>query len=445
MASVYFISLGCDKNRIDAETMAQRLLDAGHTVAADITEADIALINTCGFIDSAKEEAIDNIFDMVREKQAGRIKGILVTGCLAQRYAHQVRAQIPEVDAVVGLAHNQDICAVVEEVLRGETVERFGDAERLCVEGRRALSTPPHYAYLKIAEGCSNHCTYCAIPGIRGRYRSRRMADILAEARWLAAQGVRELILIAQDTTSYGSDLAGSETLAALLEALCGIEPLWKIRVLYAYPEKIDDSLIAVMARQDKIAKYLDIPMQHADAAVLRRMGRFGSEEQLLGLIERLRAAMPDITLRSTFIVGFPGETQHQFESLLAFLQRAQLDRAGCFAYSAEEGTAAARLPQQLEEETKAQRAEQFAAVQGEILYQKQLSKIGQIMQVICDGYDEAAGAFACRGEVDAPDIDTCVYLPPACDLMPGELYTVRITGTDGVDLTAEICAEDHR
>lgn len=439
MASIYFILLGCDKNRIDAEIMAHRLQAAGHDIAATPQGADLALVNTCGFIDSAKEQAIESIFDMVRLKEAGELGAILVTGCMAQRYTGEVRKLIPEVDGVIGIAQNGDIVRAVDEVLAGVPVERFGSTELLDIEGERLLSTPPHYAYLKIAEGCSNHCTYCAIPSIRGRYRSRSMDSVVAEAAALAAQGVRELILIAQDTTSYGSDRDDGAGLPALLDALCGIGSLWKIRILYAYPEKIDDALIMTMTANQKIARYLDIPMQHADAQVLKRMGRFGDQEQLLALIAKLRRALPDITVRSTFIVGFPGETQTQYDALLDFLNKAQLDRAGCFVYSAEEGTAAARLDGQLPEEVKRQRAEGFMAVQENILLRKQQQKIGTALQVICDGYDADMGAFACRGEADAPEIDTLVYLPVESDLMPGEVYDVIITGAEGADLTARL------
>lgn len=439
MASVYFISLGCDKNRIDAEIMMKRLVDGGHTITADINEADVAIVNTCGFIDSAKEQAIECIFDMVREKETGKVRGVVVTGCMAQRYADEVRRLIPEVDGVVGLAYNADICRFVADVLAGQVTEEFGAPEGLVIEGERLLSTPQHYAYIKIAEGCSNHCTYCAIPGIRGPFRSRRMADIITEAEWLAKQGVRELILIAQDTTSYGKDLEDGSSLANLLKELCAIETLWKIRILYAYPEKINEELIDVMASQPKIAKYLDIPMQHANEGVLRRMGRFGDKGALLALIEKLRSAMPDITLRSTFIVGFPGETEQQFQELLSFLQTAKLDRAGCFAYSAEDGTPAAKLDGQLNEEEKQRRVQEFMAVQDAVLARKQQDMVGKTMEVICDGFDEEIGAFCCRGEADAPDIDACVWMPPDCDLVPGEIYSVEVNGLDGIDLIADL------
>lgn len=439
MAKLYFVSLGCDKNRVDAEIMARSLMDGGHVIVAEAAQADCAIVNTCGFIDSAKEEAIEHIFDMVREKEQGAVKAVVVTGCLAQRYGVEIRQRIPEADAVVGLGGNVDICAVVAQALDGRQTELFGAPEALNLSGARALSTPPHYAYLKIAEGCDNHCTFCAIPAIRGRYRSRPAGEIVAEARELAAQGVRELMLIAQDITAYGLDLEPATRLSALLEQLCEIDGLWKIRLLYAYPDRIDRELIETIARQPRIAKYLDIPLQHASAEVLRRMGRFGDRERLSGLVAQLRGAMPEITLRSTLIVGFPGETESQFAELLDFLKETKLERVGCFAYSPEEGTPAARLPGQKSGRIKTARAERLMTLQNEIMWRAQQKKMGRHVEVICDGFDQEREMFACRGEADAPDIDTCIWLPPDADLVPGEIYSVRVTGADGVDLLGEI------
>ena len=439
MAGIYFISLGCDKNRIDAEIMAEALISAGHTITDDLADADAALINTCGFIDSAKEEAIENIFDMVRAKERGEIKAVIVTGCLAERYRGELRAQIPEIGAVLGLARNADIASCVERALEGESFEEYGDKESLILNAPRALSTPQHFAYIKLAEGCSNRCTYCAIPSIRGRFRSRASGEIISEARGLAARGVRELICVAQDTTSYGLDLEGGETLASLLQKLAKIEALWRIRVLYAYPERITDELIETIAREQRIAKYLDIPLQHASAEVLRRMGRAGSGEDYLKLIERLRDACPDITLRSSFIVGFPGETEEQFCELLEFLKKARLERAGCFIYSAEEGTPAARMGEQIPEEIKRERFERFGAVQNEVLLRSLDEKLNKSFEVICDGYDAERQMFACRGDADAPDVDSAIYIPLERDLVPGEVYTVRAQSADGADLLADL------
>lgn len=442
MAKIFFISLGCDKNRIDAEIMARRLLDAGHEVVPEPDGADCAVINTCGFIESAKKEAIDNIFNMVREKESGAIRAVVVTGCLSQRYGQELAELIPETDAVVGLCKNAEIAGVIDRVLAGERVLESGPPQALEIEGKRALSTPPHYAYLKIAEGCSNHCTYCAIPQIRGPFRSRPMEAILDEARALAKQGVRELILIAQDTTSYGRDLKDGSNLARLLRSLNEVDGLWKIRVLYAYPDRIDDDLIRTMAACEKVAKYLDIPLQHASREILKRMARFGDSEKLLSLIGRLREAMPEITLRSTFIVGFPGETEEQFLELCEFLRQAKMDRVGCFPFSCEEGTAAERLTPQLDEETKLRRVGQFELLQSDILARKRQAQIGREFEVICDGFDLEREMFACRGEADAPEIDTNVWIPVEADLMPGEIYTVRICGADACDLYGQLVTE---
>ncbi len=439
MAGIYFISLGCDKNRVDAEIMSAKLAAAGHRIVDDIADADCAVVNTCGFIADAQREAIDCILDMAELKKAGALRAVVVTGCLAQRNREEVARLLPEVDAVAGLSADADIVGIVNGALAGERFCGGFEPEGLCLSGERLLSTPQHYAYLKIAEGCSNRCTYCTIPSIRGRYRSRPAREVVDEARRLVDGGVRELILIAQDTTSYGIDLGGGESLAGLLRRLCGIDGLWRVRILYAYPERITDELIEVIAQNEKIANYLDIPMQHACDAVLRRMGRRGGGAELRALIERLRGRIQGVTLRSTFIVGFPGETDEQFEELCAFLKEARLERAGCFEFSPEDGTPAARLPGQVDDEIKHERSEQFKLLQSEIMDARQRELVGSVCEVICDGFDEEAGMFACRGDADAPDVDGCVWLPLGCDLIPGEVYRVRIVSADGADVTAEL------
>ena len=440
---IYFISLGCDKNRVDAEMLCHRLVSAGFSITSEFEEADAAIINTCGFIESAKAEAIENIFDMVREKDAGNIRAIVVTGCLSERNGEEMMELIPEVDAVVGIGQNADIAAIMRRALDGEGHAFSRCPLNLPLEGERLLSTPQHYAFIKIAEGCDNHCTYCAIPAIRGRYRSREEAAILAEAKQLVSYGVRELIVIAQDTTTYGKDLAGGENLTRLLQKLTAIEGLWKVRVLYAYPEHITEELIAEFANNDKLCKYLDLPLQHADSAVLKRMGRFGSGEENLALLRRLRAEIPGMTLRSTFIAGFPGESERQFQNLLQFLDDAQLDRAGCFAYSAEEGTPAGRLPEQLPEEEKLQRAERFYEAQIAISERRQAARVGSEFEAICDGFDEERMMYLCRGEMDAPETDCYALVPLAADLMPGEVYLLRAVEADGLDLICELCETD--
>ncbi len=436
---IYFISLGCDKNRVDAEMMCHKLEEAGYSITADIDEADAAIVNTCGFISSAKEEGITNIFDMVREKEAGNIRAVIVTGCLSERNGEEMAELIPEVDAIAGLCQNGDIVEIVRGALEGRkhVFERCPAAMPL--EGERLISTPSHYAYIKIADGCDNRCTYCAIPGIRGRYRSRQPENIVAEAEKLVSYGVRELILVAQDTTSYGSDLKNGETLTSLLKRLARIEGIWKIRILYAYPEHITDELIEEIASEEKIAKYLDIPLQHADDKVLRRMGRFGSGKENLELIRELRRRIPGVTIRSTFIAGFPGETREQFRTLLDFVREAQLDRAGCFAYSEEEGTPAARMPDQLSERTKQHRTREFYALQSEVTEKRQEGKLGKKFEAICDGYSDERGMFVLRGESDTPEDDCCALVAPEADLMPGEIYELIPYNLDGPDLVCDL------
>ena len=436
--SIYFISLGCDKNRVDAEMMCYKLVEAGYSITSELSEADTVIINTCGFIANSKKEGLDNIYDMVLEKENGNIRNIIVTGCLSERHGEEMHELIPEIDAIVGIGQNENIVSIVDKAVKGEE-NRFERCPMdLPLEGKRLLSTPQHYAYLKIAEGCDNHCTYCAIPGIRGKYRSRKEADILREAETLVSYGVREIVLVAQDTTNYGKDLDGGEDLAGLLQKMSRIKGLWKIRVLYAYPEKITEELIDVIGSNDKIAKYLDIPLQHADQAVLKRMGRIGDGDVYLQLIDKLRERIPDITVRSTFIAGFPGETEEQFRHLEEFLEKARLDRVGCFAYSEEEGTPAARMKEQIPEEIKEERAERVYRLQKEIIKEIQTSKIGDRIEVICDGYDEETNSFICRSDMDAPEDDCCILVSLSADMIPGELYSVVITGTDGYNLFAD-------
>lgn len=438
-SKIYFISLGCDKNRIDAEMMCFKLEEAGYEITSELEEADLALVNTCGFIASSKKEGLDNIFDMVNEKNAGNIRGIIVTGCLSERHGEEMHELIPEVDAIVGIGQNDEIVSIVEKVLRGDKHEFERCPLRLPLEGKRLISTPQHYAYLKIAEGCDNHCTYCAIPGIRGAYRSRKEEDILREAEELVSYGVREIIIVAQDTTNYGKDLPNGENLTRLLEKLSKIPGIWKLRVLYAYPEKITDDLIEEMRSSEVIANYLDIPLQHADPAVLRRMGRVGDGNTYLELIRKLRNRIPGITIRSTFIAGFPGETEEQFNHLEEFLREARLDRVGCFAYSEEEGTPAGRMKEQLPEEVKEDRAKRVYEIQTPIMEEKQQEKIGNCYSVICDGYSEEENGFICRSEMDVPEDDCYIIVPVEADMMPGEIYDVIITGVSGSNLKGEM------
>ena len=338
---VGMVSLGCPKNQVDAEHMLFDLKSEGYEIVADAALADVVVVNTCGFIESAKQESIDNILEFITLKNEGRIKAVVCTGCLAERYRDEVLKEIPELDAVIGIGSDKHLPEIIREICEDKRgICEFADKEELSLEGGRIISTQPFYAYLKIAEGCDNCCSYCAIPEIRGRYRSREMEDILKEAKWLADNGVTELVLVAQDTTRYGSDIYGRQSLAKLLEELCKIDGLKWIRTLYAYPERIDDELLGVIAREEKLVKYLDIPIQHCCKEILEKMNRPGDRESLEKLVEHIREKVPGITLRTTLIAGFPGETQEQFEELCAFVKKMRFERLGCFAYSQEEGTA---------------------------------------------------------------------------------------------------------
>ena len=436
--NIYFISLGCDKNRVDAEILCYKLIEAGYTITTDLACADIALINTCGFIASSKEEALNNIYEMVLEKEKGNIKTIIVTGCLSERHGEEMHELIPEIDAIVGIGQNKDIVSIVDNTVNGKEHIFERCPLNLSLDGNRLLSTPQHYAYLKIAEGCDNHCTYCAIPGIRGKYRSRKQENIIQEAKQLVSYGVREIILVAQDTTNYGKDLKNGENLTGLLRELCKIDGLWKVRILYAYPEKITDGLIDEIRSDAKIARYLDIPLQHADPTVLKRMGRVGDGNYYLELIDKIRSNIPDMTIRSTFIAGFPGETEEQFHHLEEFLLKARLDRVGCFPYSEEEGTPAGRMKEQIADDIKQERADRIYELQSTIVNEIQTLKIGQVINVICDGYDEETNRYLCRSDMDAPEDDCYVLVSQSADLIPGELYDVVVTGTDGYNLFAD-------
>ena len=430
------ISLGCPKNQVDADVMCRRLLAAGHTTTADLSEADMILVNTCGFIDSAKSEAIENILMACEYKKNNPAVKVVVTGCLAQRYQSQIADEIPEVDGVVGLGSSEAIVAILERIAGGEKVESYGPKTALPLGGERVVSTPRHYAYLKIAEGCNNCCHYCAIPSIRGPLRSRTVEDCVAEARWLAAQGVKELILVAQDVTAFGDD-RGENEICRLLDELQPVEGIEWIRMLYAYPERITDEFIAAMVRNSKVLHYIDIPIQHSVTRVLKSMNRKGDEETIRSAVSRLRAAMPDITLRTTLIAGYPGETEEEFAQLQQFVREMKFDRLGCFAYSQEEGTVAARMENQLDEDTKQQRADSIMRIQTGIMAEKQAAMVGRTLQVLCDGLDEESGLYLCRSAGDAPDIDGAVCVRSEEPLYPGEFYTVLVEESDEYDLFA--------
>ncbi|MBQ6873669.1 MAG: 30S ribosomal protein S12 methylthiotransferase RimO [Clostridia bacterium] len=435
---VGFISLGCPKNQVDAEIMLAQLDEAGFEITGTAYEADVVVINTCGFIEAAKQEAIDNIFEMVELKNEGDIQAIVVTGCLAQRYKDEILEEIPEVDAVIGLGDNINIAEVCRKVLEGEQYSCFPSKYLLPLNGQRLLTTPEHYAYLKIAEGCSNCCTYCAIPSIRGRYRSRETADILDEARALAQSGAKELIIVAQDTTKYGIDLYGELRLPQLLRELSKIEEIKWLRLLYCYPDSITDELIEEIATNDKVCAYLDLPLQHADENVLSRMNRTGTKTELLELVRRLRRLIPDIVIRTTFITGFPGETEEEFNNLAEFVKEAEFDRLGCFAYSAEEGTKAADMPDQVDEQTKIDRGDIIMQQQFDIFERKLEDKIGRTYEVVVEGYDGYTDCYFGRSYMDAPDIDSVIYFTSSVALEDGEFVTVKVINYKDYDLIGE-------
>ena len=434
--NIAIISLGCPKNQVDADVMCHALLSRGHTTTADLSEADCILVNTCAFIESAKQEAIENILEACSYKEANPALKVVVTGCLAERYRSEILTEIPEVDAVIGIGSNGAICDILDRVAAGEEhVESYGPKRDMPLGGCRVISTPKHYAYLKIAEGCSNCCAYCAIPLIRGGLRSRTVEDCVEEAKFLASEGVKELIVVAQDITAFGAD-RGEPEIAQLLDELNKVEGIEWIRMLYAYPERITDEFIDAMVRNDKVLHYLDVPIQHIDSEVLARMNRKGDETTVRSALARLRAAMPDITLRTTLITGFPGETEEQFEKLCAFVREQRFARLGCFAYSEEEGTKAAEM-EQMPMEVREQRAEAVMRIQTDIMAEAQQAMIGRTLTVICDDYDEENELYLCRSRGDAPDIDAVVCVRSEETMYPGQFYDVTVEDSDVYDLYA--------
>lgn len=434
------VSLGCEKNRVDAEMMLYSLKEAGYEIDQNAENADVVIINTCGFIRAAKEESIDEIFNFVRLKEQGKIKAIVVTGCLSERYKHDVMKEIPQIDAVVGIGALDEIVNVIEKVLQKEKSEIFKAKENLNLNGKRLLTTPRHYAYLKIADGCSNCCTYCAIPIIRGKYRSRKMEDIIAQAKEFVQGGARELILIAQDTTRYGQDIYDKLMLPKLLRELCKIEDIKWIRLLYCYPERVTDELIETIASEEKILNYIDLPLQHVSENILKMMNRTGNAKTLRELINKLRTKIPDIVLRTTFIVGFPSETEENFEELCYFANEVQFDRMGCFTYSPEENTKAALFENQISEEIKLKRQEILMEQQNLILERKCNSLLGKNVLALIDGFDETKGCLFGRSYMDLPDVDIRIVLEHEADKnLIGTFKKVQITSYDGYDLYGKI------
>ena len=442
MATIGFISLGCAKNQVDCERMMFRVQEAGYTVSDGVVDCDVVVINTCGFIDSAKSEAIDHILRVAELKKAGRVGKILVTGCLSQRYPDEIRQELPEVDGVLGTGSYTEIVPAIEELLEDKHVENLGSIDAPEVETGRIMTTPAHYAYIKIAEGCDNRCAYCIIPYLRGRYRSRQMDDVLYEARMLAESGVKELIVVAQDTSRYGTDLPGHKRLLApLLRELCKIEKLHWIRVHYVYPDEIDDELIDTIAQEKKIVKYLDIPIQHCNDAILKKMNRRGSGAFVADLLAKLRARIPGLVIRTSIITGLPGEGEAEFAELCEFLKKQRMERVGAFPFSPEEGTPAAKMDYP-DSDVAQQRAEMVEEIQSRIMDDYNASMIGKTLEVLVDGFDEDAEQFYGRTYADSPDIDGRVWI--ACDepLTVGDFVQVTIDAVEDGDLCGYVAEE---
>ncbi len=436
---VGMISLGCPKNQVDAEHMLALMDAEGWEIVDYVDGCDVVIVNTCGFIDDAKKEAIENILDMVELKKEGVIGKIIVTGCLAQRYKEEIVKEIPEVDAVVGIGANGDIIKTVEEVMDSvSTIEKYPPRCDLPLEGQRILTTPQYWAYLKIGEGCSNRCTYCTIPSIRGNMRSRSMENVIEEAKQLAELGVKELILIAQDTTSYGLDLYGELKLPELINELCKIDSIEWIRLLYCYPDRITDELVETMKNQDKVVNYIDLPLQHADDKILKAMNRRGDQALIRSVISKLRAEIPDVVIRTTFIVGFPGEGEEEFETLAEFVNEIEFDRLGVFTFSPQEGTPAFDMEGQVDEDVKTRRGEVIMQDQYSIMEEKNNEKIGKTYKVVVEEYDGYSDSYTGRTYMDAPEIDGLVKFTSQKDLDIGDFVDVEIFDVEDYDLIGE-------
>jgi ribosomal protein S12 methylthiotransferase len=434
---VAFISLGCAKNLVNTEQMAALVRQAGHTIVPDPEGADVCVLNTCGFIDSAKSEAIENILELAQLKQAGQLGKILVAGCLSQRHREDIKSELPEVDGMLGTGSYTDVVSAIASVMEGEKPECFGDISHTEEDGARLVSTVPWSAYLKIAEGCDNYCAFCIIPYLRGHYRSRSMESLLEEAKALSDAGVKELIVIAQDITRYGEDLYQKPMLAELLEELCKLDFHW-IRLHYLYPDLVTDELIDVIARNDKILNYLDIPIQHCNDAILSAMCRRGDKAQIEGLFAKLRQRLPGLVLRTSLICGLPGEGEAEFEELCEFLERNRIERAGVFQFSPEEGTKAVTMPHQVDPEVAQRRVELVVDLQSRIMDAINENRLGETLEVLCEGFDQEMGCFVGRSYADSVDIDGKVYFTAAGDVTPGTFVQVHITDTVDGDLMGE-------
>ena len=438
--NVTLLSLGCAKNRVDAEILLYNLKDAGYNIVSSVSLADVVIVNTCGFIDDAKKESIDEILYVAELKNRGLIKAIIVTGCLAERYKNEVLKEIPEVDAVIGIGANNNIADVVDKAIMGVKTEDFPNKLLLPLNGKRIQTTPKYYAYLKVADGCDNRCTYCAIPLIRGKFRSRRMEDILSEAEYLAKNGVKELLVIAQDTTRYGEDIYGELKLPELLKKLCKIDGIKWIRILYCYPDRITDELIDVISKEEKVLNYIDIPLQHCNKRILKLMNRNGDKESLTNLLKKIRQKISDVILRTTFICGFPGETDEEFNELAEFSKEIKFERMGCFMYSQEEGTPASYMDNQVDNEVKFRRQEILMEEQMRIMEENSIKMLGKTITVLFEGYDDESNLYFGRSVADSPDIDGRVYFDILDkDVKEGEFLNIKINKFDNCDLIGEI------
>ena len=439
---VSFISLGCDKNRVNTEQMMALCVDAGMTLQGDPEGSDVVVINTCGFIDSAKSEAIDNILQMGALKEAGLVGRILVTGCLSQRYSEEIMSELPEVDGIMGTANYGQIVEAVNEVMQGKPCRHFADINGAVEELPRILTTPVHYAYLRIAEGCSNRCAYCVIPSLRGKYRSRPMEEVLAEAKALADEGVKECIVIAQDITRYGVDLYRERKLPELLRELCKLDFHW-IRLHYLYPDTVSDELLDTIAGEEKICKYIDMPIQHCNDTVLKAMNRRETKDGLRALYKKMREKIPGLVLRTSLITGLPYEDEAAFDELCDFLREVQIPRAGAFPYSPEEGTPAAAMPNRVDTAEAQHRAELVTEVQSRVMDAFNESRLGDVTEVLCDGFDEQSMLFVGRSYAESPDIDGRIYFSAEREVRAGEFVPVRLTGTMDGEPVGELYEEE--
>ena len=440
---ILFVSLGCDKNLVDSEVMLGLLRDRGHEITNDEAQAEIIVVNTCSFIHDAREESVQTVLEMAELKKNGVCRLLIVSGCLAEKYRDEILEELPEVDAVVGPTAYDTICEVIDKSLEGERVQSFESADRLpLVKTRRVLTTGGYSSYLKISEGCDKHCTYCIIPKLRGNYRSVPMDYVLEDARNLAASGVKEINIVAQETTTWGKDIYGEKRLHVLLKELCKVEGIQWIRLLYCYPEEITDELIQVIRTEPKICHYLDMPIQHSSDAILKRMGRRTSRGELETVIGKLRRSIPDITLRTTLITGFPGETESDHADLKSFIQKMEFDRLGVFTYSPEEGTPAERMEGQITEELKSSRRDELMLLQQHVSAKKTAAMVGRTLEVLVEGRIPEEGVYVGRTYRDAPEVDGYIFLNAEEEIISGDFVTVKVTGADEYDLTGDVIYE---